>query len=461
MSDNPYRALPAVHEVLTLLASQPSPLASEAVRATLDALRKEIAAGKTVDLRAEAVAHAAAERLVGMQRPGYAPVLNATGVILHTNLGRAPLHPSAADAARRAAAGYLSLEIGLESGERSSRMGPLRGWLCRATGAEAATAVNNNAAATILALRALCAGKEAILSRGQLIEIGGSFRIPEIMATSGAILREVGTTNITRLSDYDRAVGPNTGAILRIHTSNYRIEGFTSQPSLAELAGLAHAHGLPLIDDLGSGALVSLARFGFPDEPVARDSIAGGADLALFSGDKLLGGPQAGIIAGRKPLIERIEKDPLMRAFRLDKMTLAALEATLRLYVDEETAFREVPVLRLLSAPLGQLQARAEALASRLAGFPGLKARTARDEAYVGGGSLPGRTLPTWVVEAEAPCGAAELALRLRMGTPAVLPRVRGGKVLLDMRALLEGQDDALAEAVRAAVMGRTPQTAQ
>src|SRR5262249_23084750 len=272
----------------------------------------------------------------------------ATGIVLHTNLGRAPIAEEAARAAYEAARGYLNLELDLETGKRSSRQSAIREWVCRLTGAESATAVNNNAAATVIALRALCQGKEVIISRGQLIEIGGSFRIPEIMGVSGAVLREVGTTNITRLADFEKAIGPNTGALMQVHSSNYRISGLTQSVLLADLVALGRKHGLKVIDDIGSGALVDFSRFGFQDEPLAQASIAAGADLVLFSGDKLLGGPQAGILAGRKEWIQKIEKDPLMRAFRLDKMTLAALEATLRLYLHQEKALAEIPVVHML-----------------------------------------------------------------------------------------------------------------
>src|SRR5205823_2413822 len=241
-------------------------------------------------------------------------------------------------------------------------------WVRRLTGAESATAVNNNAAATVIVLRALCQGKEVVVSRGQLIEIGGSFRIPEIMAVSGATLREVGTTNITRLADYARAVGPSTGALMQVHTSNYRVSGFTKSVPLRDLVELGRKHKLPVIDDVGSGALLDFARFGFSGEPVVHGSVAAGVDVVLFSGDKLLGGPQAGLIAGRTELIQKIEKDPLMRAFRLDKMTLAGLEATLRLYLNEGRALEEVPVLRMLSTTAEQLRPRAEGLAEQLRG---------------------------------------------------------------------------------------------
>jgi L-seryl-tRNA(Ser) seleniumtransferase len=460
MSDNPFRNLPSVNDVLAApgLGGAADAHAHEqvvaAVRAELDELRQMLGRGEAPDGRmsAEAVALRAAERLRRDLRPTLRPVINATGIVLHTNLGRAPVAAEAAEAAHAAAAGYLNLELDLETGKRSSRQAAIRGWVCRLTGAESATAVNNNAAATVIVLRALAQGKEVVLSRGQLIEIGGSFRIPEIMAVSGAVLKEVGTTNITRLADYERAIGPATGALMQIHTSNYRVSGFTKTVPLADLVALGKKHNLPVIDDAGSGALLDFARFGFRGEPVARASIAAGADLVLFSGDKLLGGPQAGIIAGRQQWIQRIEKDPLMRAFRLDKMTLAALEATLRLYLHEQRALQAVPVLRMLGTPLDELRRRAEALAARLRQIAGLSARAAEDEAFVGGGSLPDQALPSWVVEVEAHgLGDAELARRLRVGTPAVMGRLRDGKLVLDVRTVFAEQEADLVEALRRA----------
>jgi L-seryl-tRNA(Ser) seleniumtransferase len=461
MSDHPLRQLPSVHEVLaaaevqTLSHDHAHDLIVAAVRAELSQLREQIRRGDGVD-GATSVASIAARvvaRLGRELRPKLRPVINATGIVLHTNLGRSPVAEEAARAAHEAACGYLNLELDLDSGKRSSRQVAIREWICRLTGAESATAVNNNAAATVIVLRTVAMGKEVVISRGQLIEIGGSFRIPEIMAVSGAILREVGTTNITRLADYERAIGPNTGALLQVHSSNYRISGFTKSVALAELAALGQKHKLPVIDDIGSGALIDFARFGFQGEPVARDSIAAGADLVLFSGDKLLGGPQAGIIAGRKEWIQKIEKDPLMRAFRLDKMTLAALEATLRLYLNEELALREVPVLRMLGTLLTELRRRAEALAERLRGAPGLASvRAAEDVAYVGGGSLPDQTMKSWVVEVEAASlSDEELARRLRLGTPAVMARLRDGKLILDVRTIFENQESLLVEAVHKA----------
>jgi L-seryl-tRNA(Ser) seleniumtransferase len=459
MSDNPYRNLPAVNDIVAALPLRDAAFAHErivaAVRAELDDLRTKISQGASFDGRADAdsVAARVAAHLERDDRQKLRPVINATGVVLHTNLGRAPMAEAAAQAAYAAAHGYLNLELDLETGKRSSRQDAVRYWICRLTGAESATAVNNCAAATVIVLRALAAGKEVIVSRGQLIEIGGSFRIPEIMAVSGAVLREVGATNITRFADYERAVGANTGALMRVHTSNYIVSGFTKSVSLADLVALGKKHGVPVIDDVGSGALYDFARLGLTGELSPRESIAAGADLTLFSGDKLLGGPQAGIIAGRKEWIQKIEKDPLMRAFRLDKMTLAALEATLRLYLNEEQAVREVPVLHLLSIPQEELRRRAEALAERLRAAPGLSASVREDSAYVGGGSLPDQAMKTWVVEVEAAgVSDAELARRLRTGDPGVMGRLQGGKLLLDVRTVFAEQEAGLVKAVIDAV---------
>jgi L-seryl-tRNA(Ser) seleniumtransferase len=464
MSSNPYRRLPAVNDVLAaeplhaLAGEHGQERVTEAVREELEALRQQLKEGGPLngEVDARAVAERAAGRLRRQGEPRLRPVINATGIVLHTNLGRAPAAEEAARAAYAAARGYLNLELDLASGKRSARQDAVREWVCRLTGAESATAVNNNAAATVITLRAVARGKEVVISRGQLIEIGGSFRIPEIMAVSGAVLREVGTTNITRLADYERALGPDTGALLRVHTSNYRVAGFTKSVPLEDLVALGRRHGLPVIDDIGSGALLDFGRFGFADEPVARASVAAGADLVLFSGDKLLGGPQAGVIAGRRDWVQKVEKDPLMRAFRLDKMTLAALEATLRLYLNEGRALREVPVLRMLGAPPDELRRRAEALAGRLRALPGLATVEAREDlAYVGGGSLPDQPLKTWVVEVQArEVSDAALASRLRTGTPSVMGRLREGKLVLDVRTVFPEQEAALVGAVEATVAG-------
>jgi L-seryl-tRNA(Ser) seleniumtransferase len=457
---NPLRNLPSVADVLAaderLVTAHGHGLFVEAVRSELNELRTRLSAGESLDgvLKPESVAQAAASRLERENRPIFRSVINATGIVLHTNLGRAPLAEAAVQAAA-AARQYSNLEFDLDSGERSSRTQSIRALLCRVTGAESATAVNNCAAATVLVLRTLAAGREVIVSRGQLVEIGGSFRIPEIMTVSGAVLREVGTTNITRIEDYERAIGPNTALLLRVHQSNYRIRGFTAMPGIDELVTLGRKYNLTVVDDIGSGALIDFARFGLPGEPVARSSIAAGADLVLFSGDKLLGGPQGGIIAGRKDLLSRIERDPFMRAVRLDKMTLAALEATLRLYGDDERAIESIPILRMLARSSAELIQRARALAERLAALPGVRATARTDEAYVGGGSLPEQTLPTAVVAIVADgVGETELSRRLRLGTPAVVGRIQSGELLLDLRTVFPDQEDDLGSAVAAAIRG-------
>ena len=323
MSDNPLRSIPAVHQIFDIASVKALELAHahatilQAIRAEFDILREHVKAGLPCDdsMQADSIAGRVVARVQEQCRPQIRSVINATGIILHTNLGRSPLTEKAAQAAYESGRGYLNLELDLATGKRSSRQNPIRDIVTALTTAESATAVNNYAAATVIVLRALAAGKEVIVSRGQLIEIGGSFRIPEIMAVSGATLREVGTTNITRIGDYEKAITPNTGLLMRIHKSNYRIHGFTKDVALPELVDLGKRCNLPVIDDVGSGALLDFARFGLSGEPTVQESIALGADLVLFSGDKLMGGPQAGIIAGRKTLIQRIEADPLMCAF--------------------------------------------------------------------------------------------------------------------------------------------------
>ncbi len=464
MSDNPFRQLPSVGSLLDLPALRdvsgrhPPEAITAAVRAEVSSLREKLAAGERIEGLDDPAAIAARviARLDADLVPRLRSVINATGVVLHTNLGRAPLHEDAARAAYEAARGYLNLELDLTTGKRGERQAAVRAGICALTGAESATAVNNCAAATVIVLRAVAVGKEVIVSRGQLIEIGGSFRIPDIMAVSGAVLREVGTTNITRLADYEQAIGPNTAALMRIHTSNYRVRGFTRAVDLPELVALAKKHRLTVVDDVGSGQAVDLAAFGLPGEPLVSAGIAAGADLVLFSGDKLLGGPQSGIIAGRAVLIRAIEKDPLMRAFRLDKMTLAALEATLRLYRDPQAALRTVPALRMLTTPLAELQRRAETVAARLRAVSGVTAAEVRaDVAYVGGGSLPDVALPTAVIAVQADgVSEADLADCLRTGTPAVVGRVREGGLWLDLRTVFERQEEELVEAIRLAVSG-------
>ena len=459
---NPLRQLPAVTAVLEapgVKALEPAhghEAVVAAARAELDDLRERLKAGEALDgaIGLDAVAARVAERVAVGAAATLRPVINATGIVLHTNLGRSPIAEAAARAAYEAARGYLNLELDLGTGKRSSRQNPIRDALRPLLGCESATAVNNCAAATVIVLRALAAGKEVIVSRGQLVEIGGSFRIPEIMAVSGATLREVGTTNITRIGDYEKAIGPNTGLLLRVHHSNYRVSGFTKSASLEELVGLGRKYRIPVVDDIGSGAMIDFARFGLPGDPVIGESLATGADLVLFSGDKLLGGPQAGVIVGKKELVQKVEKDPLMRAFRLDKMTLAALEATLRLYRNPDRALTEIPTLGLLGTPASEIRRRAEAVAGRLRGVLGLDVDVRDDSAFVGGGSLPDLPLPTTVVSVRVSgMSDAVFAERLRAGRPAVLARVQDGRVLFDLRTVFDRQEADLIEAIRAAAL--------
>jgi len=457
------RALPSVGEMLEsvdvqeLLAAHSRELVADALRAAVEDFRSRILAGRLDTVPSpQAIVDRAADLLTSALASRLRPVINATGVIVHTGLGRAPLALAALEAVRLAAAGYCNLEVRLEDGRRGRRDEIVENLLCRLMGAEAATVLNNNAAALLLMLRELAVGREVLVSRGQLIEIGGSFRLPEVMAQSGCVLREVGTTNRTWLSDYSEALDEATAAILVAHPSNYRVIGFHGEPELAELAKLAHAHGLPLLHDVGSGALVDLSCHGLSGEPLARDSLAAGADLVCFSADKLLGGPQAGVLVGRKDLVQRVRQNPLARALRVDKLCLAALEATLRLYLDEERARAEIPVLRALGEPLQQVRARAERLYTALLEIlpPGAMAKVDDDVACVGGGSLPEQDLPSAVVRILPPEGmsADELARRLRTGDPSVYPRIAEGAVVIDLRAVRDDQVGELVMALAAAI---------
>jgi L-seryl-tRNA(Ser) seleniumtransferase len=407
-----------------------------AARSALARAREELQAGaEPGDLVERVESELAAARGARLRR-----VINATGVIIHTNLGRAPLAPEALERVNAVAGGYSNLEYDLGEGGRGSRQDHVAPILRRLTGAEAALVVNNNAAAVLLALAALAEGREVLVSRGELIEIGDGFRIPDVLARSGARLREVGTTNRTRAGDYDRAIGPETALLLRVHQSNFRVVGFTEQPRLADLVRVARAHGLPLVDDLGSGALFASSSLPLGDEPTARESLEAGADLVCFSGDKLLGGPQAGIIVGRAELVERLRRHPLQRALRADKLTLAALEATLALYLDPELAAREVPVLRMLAEPVETVRARAQRLADLVGGD--VEPTVGR----VGGGALPLTELPSFACAVEE-----ELAPRLRETEPPVIGVVRDGRCLLDCRTLRDEELDDVAAAVAAA----------
>ena len=418
------RDLPSVDE---LVRGVDDPLAVDAARSVIARARQEIRAGvEPGDLAARLT-----RELESARRPSLRRVLNATGVIVHTNLGRAPLAEEAIARVHDVARGYSNLELDLEDGARGSRQDHLASLVRRLTGAEASLVVNNNAAAVLLALAALAEGREVIVSRGELIEIGDGFRIPDVLARSGARLVEVGTTNRTRAADYERAIGPDTALVLRVHQSNFRLVGFTELPRLEQVAAVAHAHELPLVDDLGSGALGDL-----PGEPSARESLAAGADLVCFSGDKLLGGPQAGIVAGRADLVERLRRHPLQRALRVDKLTLAALEGTLLLHLD---APGRIPVLRMLAEDAPAVRARAERLAALTGGT------VEETVARVGGGALPLSELPSFACALDQ-----SLAAPLRAGEPPVIGIVRDGKLLLDCRTLADDELDEVAAAVRA-----------
>jgi L-seryl-tRNA(Ser) seleniumtransferase len=420
-----------------------------ALRQAADGLRRRVVAGEPrPDDVGGAIERDVPAIVAGLVAPSLRPVINATGVILHTNLGRAPL---AAAAVQRvgALAGYGNLEFDLDSGSRGRRDVHAERLICRLTGAEAAVVVNNNAAAALLTLAALASGREVIISRGELVEIGGGFRVPDVMAQSGAILREVGTTNRTRAADYAAAIGERTAAILRVHPSNFRIEGFTERPPLEQLCALSRRFTLPLIEDIGSGWLGSVpppAALG--DEPSPRASIAAGADVVLFSGDKLLGGPQAGIIAGREQAISTIRRHPLMRALRVDKITYAALEATLQEFAAGR-ADETVPVARMIAMTIEEIGARAESIARQLR--EGLKADIVDGASTIGGGSAPGSRLATRLIALEHPSlSAAELEARLRSGEPPVVARIDGDRVLIDLRTVLADQDEALVSVMRA-----------
>ena len=443
----PLSSLPSVDRVLqqsasqVLVAQHGRAAVTDAVRGILAEMRAELRAAKTPEPGAAgAVLARAAERLARDARPSLRPVFNLTGTVVHTNFGRAPLPEEAIEAMAAAARSPVNLEYDLETGKRGERDAHVEDLLCRLTGAEAATVVNNNAAALLLVLGTLAARREVPVSRGELVEIGGSFRLPELMARSGCRLREVGTTNRTHLTDYAGAVGPKTALVLKVHMSNYAIEGFTAAVPETELARLCRERGLPLVVDLGSGTLTDLRRFGLPHEPTAQESLARGADLVTFSGDKLLGGPQAGIIVGRAALVARLRRNPLRRALRVDKLTLAALGAVLRLYADPERLAVRVPVLRLLTRPVGEIFALAEHLRPLLQHALGGKStvEVIDCESQIGSGALPTQRIASAGLAIRP--GSDRIAAAFRRLPVPVIGRIHQGALLFDLRCL---QDEA------------------
>ncbi len=449
-----YRKLPSVDallhrpDVAEVMARYGAQQVTEAIRALLDESRAAIQRGERAPTQA-ALLVLLDERLQRSNQPSLRPVINATGVIIHTNLGRAPLSAAARGAIAAISAGYNNLEYDIAAGERGSRYSHARQLLQELTGAEDALVVNNNAGAVFLVLAALCAGREVVISRGELVEIGGGFRIPDVLRRSGARLVEVGTTNRTHPRDYADAIHSDTAALMRVHASNFQQIGFVSKPSLAELVEIAKSSGgffTPLvIDDLGSGTLIDTVPFGLSPEPTVQQSIAAGADIVTFSGDKLLGGPQAGLVVGKAEFIDEIRRHPLTRALRVDKLTLAALEATLQAY-QRGKAVEEIPVWQMISATADSLRVRAESWQRRLAAA-GLPVAVVPGQSTIGGGSLPGETLPTFLLALAAPHPDA-LAARLRQANPPLIGRIQKDRLLFDPRTLLPDEDEGLVYAI-------------
>ena len=435
----------------------PRELVTEASRVVLDGVREAIMAARDemslekIKTNTDELVTLVEKEVEERMQESFRRVINATGVVLHTNLGRSLLSKAALEAVATAGEHYNNLEFQLEDGSRGSRQVHLRKLLCELTGAESALVVNNNAAAVLLALTAHAKDGEVIVSRGQLIEIGGSFRLPDVMAQSGARLVEVGTTNKTYLEDYRRAITSETAMIMRAHPSNYRIMGFTSEAGIKELADLAREYELVLLDDLGSGVYIDLSEHGLSYEPTIVRSLEEGADLVCFSGDKLLGGPQGGIILGRSDLVEAMARHPLARAVRVDKLTVAAMEATLRQYLDPERAVKEIPTLAMLTADPDTLRKRARGLAKKIAAESGFQAEVVEDVSRAGGGALPMEDLPTWTVAVTSPEHSANLIeTRLREADPPVICRIRDDRVILDMRTVRDDEVGLIAGAFMA-----------
>jgi L-seryl-tRNA(Ser) seleniumtransferase len=454
MTNNPYRTLPGIDrllntpDLLTAIEQFGHEQVVMACRTILSGVRASLKTNPSVPEPDSIIE----QILAYLEKEAESPlqeVINATGVIIHTNLGRAPLSKAALAAMTNLGSQYSTLEWDVETGKRGSRYDHVGTLLAGITGAEAAVVVNNAAAALVLVLSALASGKEAIMSRAHLIEIGGGFRIPDIMRQSGVQLREVGTTNRTYTRDYVDAITNQTALFMRMHSSNFRIEGFVHQPTLKELTTAAHSHHLVVVDDLGSGALLDTAQFGLSHEPMVQESIRDGADLVIFSGDKLLGGPQAGCIVGRRDLIQQLRKHPLIRALRVDKTTLAGLDATLRSY-QRGKAITEIPVWQMIATPLDQVEHRAQQWAEALKA-EGVEAEVRPGRSTVGGGSLPGETVPTWVVALPSPTPDL-LAAQLRQQRPIVIGRIEGDCILLDPRTVLEEQDEPLLKGAKQAI---------
>lgn len=451
------RQLPAVDEVLKesavveWLKSYPRAVVVEAVRTAIDQKRKYLIENPGAESASlPDIVNTAHTILQGLLEPSLRPVINATGVVVHTNLGRSLLSEEAIRRVIEVNRSYSNLEYDISKGERGKRHVHVENIIKRLTQSEAALAVNNNAAAVLLCLNTLAQGKEVVVSRGELVEIGGSFRVPEVMERSGAKLREVGTTNKTHLRDYEKAINENTGLLLKVHTSNYKIVGFTKEVSASELSELGKRRGIPVMWDLGSGSLVDLAEYGIGDEPTVKQAVASGVDIITFSGDKLLGGPQAGFIIGKKAYIDPIRTNPLARALRIDKMTIAAIEATLYLYLDPERARREIPTLWMLTQPVSEIERKARLLAEGLSGLSGLVVKIQDEMSQSGGGALPTGYLPTKVVAiSHKEMSANQIESRLRLERPYIITRIKGDMVLFDPRTLNDSEISKIIGAVK------------
>jgi len=457
-----FQKIPSVDRLLNssflakILPGYPRSLVLKAVHQVLDGIRTAIKSGHGFEdpsmLSLEKVSHSVTEKLVLLNQPSLKPLVNATGVVVHTNLGRSILAEKVLAKFRPLAGGYSNLEYDLEKGERGSRYSHVEGILKEITGAEAGTVVNNNAAAVLVALDTLARGREVVVSRGQLVEIGGSFRIPEVMKRGGAKMVEVGTTNKTHLRDYEEAIGPETALLLKVHKSNYHLIGFTEDVDTVELVTLAHKHNVAVMEDLGSGCFVDFSKYGLVKEPTVQEVLAHGVDLLTFSGDKLLGGPQAGIILGRKPLVEAIRKNQLSRALRIDKLTLLALEETLRIYRDESAAVKEIPTLQMILAPYEQLKSKARRL-SRMIGkldSSNFSLQLADGTSKVGGGALPLLVIPTCMIAlVPGRLSANAIEQKLRAYDPPIISRVEKDHVLLDVRTVQESELKTVAGAVK------------
>jgi L-seryl-tRNA(Ser) seleniumtransferase len=461
------RKIPSVDEILSkpemvdLLKIHPRNVVVGAIRKGLGRLREELLREKELpqsgdDFFSFKSLYPLFQKEIDLQiRPRLRRVINATGVVIHTNLGRAPLHLSAIQHLIEVSKTYCNLEYDLERGERGSRYAHVEEILCRLSGAESALVVNNNAGAVLLVLNTLAEGKEVIVSRGELVEIGGAFRIPDVMKRSGALLREVGTTNRTHLSDYQKAINPQTALLLKVHTSNFRVLGFTSEVSLQDLVQVGREHELPVVDDLGSGCLIDLTQYGLEKEPTVQETIKTGVDAVTFSGDKLLGGPQAGILLGKKKFLDLFKANPLTRALRIDKLTLAALESTLLFYLDEGRAIKEIPTLQMLSLDTKRLKRRGRRLLKRLSGMMNEKVTFTlkEDVSQVGGGALPLQELPTIVVAIKSPgISVNSLEENLRRGDPPVISRISKQELILDMRTVFDGEVSSLATGIEKAL---------